>query len=73
MADLSQASNALLFASLNLGSAHTRCFSNLNARQGGPEGASEASNPHILPVCAGCSALSVSRVPAPITADGSGA
>ena len=69
MADLSQASNALLFASLNLGSAHTGCFSNLNARQGGPEGASTASNPYVLRVRAGCSALSASKLTATITPD----
>ncbi|HAS99688.1 MAG TPA: hypothetical protein DCS68_05735, partial [Pantoea agglomerans] len=53
---------AILFVRLNLGSGHTGCFSNLNARQGGPEGASTASNPDVLRVRAGCSALSVSRL-----------
>ncbi|RAH27100.1 hypothetical protein DOT37_21685 [Pantoea agglomerans] len=54
----------ILFAILAPGSAHTGCFSNLNARQGGPEGASTASNPHVLRVRSGCCALSVTSLAA---------
>ncbi|PEI05770.1 hypothetical protein CRM79_14390 [Pantoea agglomerans] len=70
--DLEPARQAILFASLNLGSAHTGCFSNLNALKCGPEGASTASHPHVLRVRSGCSALSVSRLPATITPVGTG-